>query len=376
MDKLTQSKLPGAMKSHPGMQDDAQKAKAANMQNTRSNEADVPPLGRRSIEELPVQDITSTEEGMMYLESAQLTVSGVLFTVEVLAETLFQISMLPGIKNSWVSTNVVRAAAYVLAGLDTDEKAAAITEAVSDQLTTQMDEVKGKAVVAIQDAQEQMWEVLGKVKEQSHGATASFSEGLDKAAKGLSENAVRITETTTKYRDALAQGSPHNHRNTVAPASTSLLAPRVQARDGMRARQVLINIGTESDAGLPEEFAMGSITALKQKLEDVLSGCGDMTETVSHRIKAVTRLRNGGILMELGSDEAVEWFAGADIRRKLLSRVHPNATIKTRDYHIVVQFMPLSFWTGRGVNLRELEEINGMQKGVILHARWIKPVAR
>ena len=65
---------------------------------------------------------------------------------------------------------------------------------------------KEKAVAAIHDAREQMQEVLGKVKEQIHGATVSFSEGLDKAAKGLSENAARITETTTSYRDALAQG--------------------------------------------------------------------------------------------------------------------------------------------------------------------------
>ena len=128
---------------------------------------------------------------MTYLESAQLTVSGVLFMVEVLVETLFRISMLPGIRNSRVSTNVVRAVAYVLAGLDTDEKAAAIAEAVSDQLTTQMDEVKEKAVAAIHGTQEQMQEVLGKVKEQIHGATVSFLEGLDKAAKGLSENAAR-----------------------------------------------------------------------------------------------------------------------------------------------------------------------------------------
>ena len=159
----------------------------------------------------------------------------------------------------------------------------------------------------------------------------------------------------------------------MVPASTLLLAPRVQAQEGVRARQVLIDIGTESDAGPPEELAIGSITALKQKLEDVLSGCGDASETTN---QVVTQLRNGGILVELGSDEVVEWFSGTDIQWKFLSRVHPDVTIKTRDYHIVVQFVLLSFWTGREVDLRELEEINRMQKGIILHARWIKPVAR
>ena len=138
---MTQSKLPGVMKSCLGMQDDAQNAKTANMmmQNTQSNGADTPPLSRRGIKELLDQDIMSTEEGMTYLELAQLTVSGVPFMVEALVGVLFQISMLLGIKCSWTNTNAVRAAAYVLAGMETGKKAVAITEAVSDQLTTQMD---------------------------------------------------------------------------------------------------------------------------------------------------------------------------------------------------------------------------------------------
>ena len=36
------------------------------------------------------------------------------------------------------------------------------------------------------------------------------------------------------------------------------MASMVQAQEGVRARQVLIDIGMESDAGPPEEFAMGS----------------------------------------------------------------------------------------------------------------------
>jgi len=77
---------------------------------------------------------------MSYLDSTLLTVPGVPFTVETLVGALFQISMLPGIKGSWTNTNAVRSVAYILAGLDMDEKAAAIAEVVADQLTDRMRE--------------------------------------------------------------------------------------------------------------------------------------------------------------------------------------------------------------------------------------------
>ena len=49
------------------------------------------------------------------------------------------------------------------------------------------------------------------------------------------------------------------------------------------------------------------------KLEEALMGCGDGPKSKGHVIKAVTRLKNGGLLMELGSDKTVEWFASDNI---------------------------------------------------------------
>ena len=42
----------------------------------------------------------------------------------------------------------------------------------------------------------------------------------------------------------------------------------------------------------------------------------------------------------------------------------------------MVQFVPLSFRPGREADLQEIEEVNGVEVGGILKARWIKPVAR
>ena len=54
----------------------------------------------------------------------------------------------------------------------------------------------------------------------------------------------------------------------------------------------------------------------------------------------------------------------------------PDASIKNREYHTVMQFMPLTFKLDRDMELWEVEAVNDLGKGAITRARWIKPVAR
>src|SRR6266481_2061794 len=98
------------------------------------------------------------------------------------------------------------------------------------------------------------------------GVTNSLTEGMNKATQGLSDNTAKMNKTSASYRDVLAHTAPTNPTNATAPGHMSLLAPSLQAREGVKARQVLINIGTDADAGLPEEFMTGSAITLKMKI--------------------------------------------------------------------------------------------------------------
>ena len=72
--------------------------------------------------------------------------------------------------------------------------------------------------------------------EQLNTAASDLMKGVDKAAKGLTENAAKMSETAVSYRDALAHAGPPNSRGMAAPTQPSFLVPRVQAREGVRAR--------------------------------------------------------------------------------------------------------------------------------------------
>ena len=169
---------------------------------------------------------------------------------------------------------------------------------------------------------------------------------------------------------------PQGPAHATTPVHKSLLAPRVQAREGVKARQILIDIGSGSDMGPLEEFVACSLTEIKNRLDDAMAKCCEDALTMGIKVKATTRLKNGVILMELGSDEAVAWFQDTDVRKKFLANLHPNVAIKSRDYHVVTQFVPLTFRPDRAADILEVEEVNGMKKGDIVRVRWIKPVAR
>ena len=123
--------------------------------------------------------------------------------------------------------------AYILAGLDMDEEALAIAEAVMDQIAIQLGEVGTKAIEAVQEAQEQLRGMIGNMVETMKAAMAGLVEDLDKAMRGISESAVKITESAVTYRDVLAWPGPHGSHPVSTPTQASLLAPRVQAREGV-----------------------------------------------------------------------------------------------------------------------------------------------
>ena len=116
--------------------------------------------------------------------------------------------------------------------------------------------------------------------------------------------------------------------------------------------------------------------ALKERLDEALRQSDEDGAQVSHRTRAVSKLRNRGVLMELDSDSAAEWFAQGHIQQAFTQKLPHGVSIKHRLYHTVVQFIPLSFRPEKESDLQEVEEVNGIKMGDIVRACWIKPIAR
>ena len=86
------------------------------------------------------------------------------------------------------------------------------------------------------------------------------------------------------------------------------LAPRLLAREVIRVRQVLIDIAPNPASGAVP-FAQESAAALKEKVDKAVLDCHEDGDPPPSKTRAVTRLRNGGILLEFVSDAAAARFA-------------------------------------------------------------------
>ena len=184
--------------------------------------------------------------------------------------------------------------------------------------------------------------LVGKATEKMEVMISNMTEVLKVAVQGLTDNTVKLTKTTASYKDMLVNTAPRRPPGNVMPSHAPALAPRLQAREGVRARQVLIDVddctGPEAEA-----LSVSSMMDLKRRLDKALGGCGDNGVPALYKAREVMRLKNGGILMELESDEAMEWFVHSSIWKKFAVGLHPEVIIKLRNYHAVLQFVPLSF---------------------------------
>jgi len=142
--------------------------------------------GERMSEEIEVQvgqEVMNSEEGMRYLESTLLMVPWVSYTATELVGMLFQVLMLPKIKNSWVNSNGVRAVTYILADLDLDLKVKEMENVVVDKFKVMLNELQANVTWVVDMAKEQVKEVVAALRTQIGDTIQGLGEEIQKVAK-------------------------------------------------------------------------------------------------------------------------------------------------------------------------------------------------
>ena len=107
---------------------------------------------RASIEGLAGQSVTNAAEGVSHLDLNRLTVPGGATSMDDLAGTLFQISMLPGIRSNKSGVDAIRAVAFILAQAELDSKSLDIAEAVTARVEARLDVLAADAEARVAEA--------------------------------------------------------------------------------------------------------------------------------------------------------------------------------------------------------------------------------
>ncbi|KAF8835391.1 hypothetical protein BDN67DRAFT_857471, partial [Paxillus ammoniavirescens] len=87
-------------------------------------------------------------------------------------------------------------------------------------------------------------------------------------------------------------------------------------------------------------------------------------------------LNNGGLLIELGSEEAAAWLKSDQIQDSLANSLGIQAIIKDQPYQLFILFLPIVTNLEDLTMLHNLESENNLDCGTITQAKWVKPLIK
>ena len=187
---------------------------------------------------------------------------------------------------------------------------------------------------------------------------------IKSASTALVRSSMQFTATATSYQDTFtSKGSPPN-----SATGATMLDMRVRVREGIKSHQILLD---SQSHGHGEGILRGvSNTGLVEASNKAIHGIDDPPE---YHFVSAHWLGNGGVLLEVDSEEAEGWLNVPVTRASFLDRVAPDASVKERAFPTVVQFVPLFFKPEKEAEIHQVERDNDLPDGSILHACWIKP---
>ena len=181
----------------------------------------------------------------------------------------------------------------------------------------------------------------------------------------------KVTDTTAKfaseansYRDAVLSKPTQTNRTRADP--------RVLSDMDRRAKQILIEIYDEEANSILNK----SLTSIVEKANEALESIEDADKPKDIKVLAALKARKRAILLTLNSKEAAKWIRIIPNEVAFTKKFSVESHIRERLHSLIVPRVPTTFEPGNTEHLRELEETNGLFKGLIRKAKWIKPLGR
>jgi len=196
-----------------------------------------------------------------------------------------------------------------------------------------------------------------------------------KEAKSIAKDMVnkvdKVTDTTSKI--ALEVNSYCNAILSRPTQTNKLKAnPKVLSDMDCRAKQILIDIfDNEADSILNN-----SLTSIIEKANEILESIEDADKPKDIKVLAALKAQKHIILLTLNSKEVAKWLRIVPNKVAFTGKFSVELYIRERLYNLIVPRVPITFEPGNNKHLHELEEMNGLYKGMVRKAKWIKPLGR
>ena len=238
-------------------------------------------------------------------------------------------------------------------------------------------------------------EILSRVIDDASTNFQRSAESIIESAEELSAVPIALREYTrdlsplpptqpnnpSPYRDAVLSSnhpvptSSKSRRSPTAQRPSYPLEDHAKANTSTKERQILLDISPELDPNHPTITPAVSKEALAKHIQDAFDATYGL-EGPPTLIKALTKLRNGGTIVEFANPEVVRWSKNPSARSTLSGKLASNIRIKDRLFSLVLSFVPICVNIENADTLRNIETVNDLPENSIAKIKWIKDPAR
>ncbi|KIK81437.1 hypothetical protein PAXRUDRAFT_35874 [Paxillus rubicundulus Ve08.2h10] len=272
--------------------------------------------------------VKDAESGLKYLESKLLCIVGEPINSEHLMTTLFNISQLKNISRPAIEA--IRAITYLIGEQEASKVAITISEQVKEIISG---EVTSQVVIAISPHMANLLQMA----EQMETNTKELEKLIDKTnEQATSSQSCTQNANSPSYSDAERQ----------------ILLEAIEGNSLYKPGKTAASIAKE---------VQKILTTIKQ------DDCPDLN------IKAITKLKSGGLILELNSMSLAKWLRKEGNCKHFLNALETPVEMKYHTYTVIVPFIPISTPIEDTNWRRALEMENNLTENSVILTKWIKP---
>ena len=232
-------------------------------------------------------------------------------------------------------------------------------------------EIKQSAVLWAEEAKGMLQKATDEIVEEAkkkvnEGVKKSWAERMDDEDElGIPNQ----SQAGRSYAHAVAKG-----RGKSSQCGLSQVDHDFMASKELKRRKVLIdgieglgNAAGGLNAREIVEKANIALTAARLGTE----GNG-MEPSIDPKAVAAKVLENGGVVLELETEEAVEWLTIPEVRKAFEENFGGSAKLVDQQFHVVVSFLPVTLRDTLEVVIPKVELDNDIPPGTIVRTKWLK----
>lgn len=348
---------------------------------------------------------------MTYLSEHGYAPEGSPLTLHTIAFILFQIA---AASHSATDSDGIKAVAFLLEEIDVHGIAMTLADRITTKIENKIEDVaqamidaKDKEIKYFREAGISQQNALTSVRNEVGKATLQIIQGkedLEGAQNGLENmmgEAVEFFKTTldkiSEQVEAITSSETHNAATSstrppltpppTIPQTTTFSYAQVTGqqlpsthatnitRNSDKRRQFTIQPASRDDnLGLDELTELEILTKLKLAYDTMTIG----KDTAPRDLKftSVRRMKKGGILFDINTDEAADWLRVGETQKDFTKHFSATAIVQGYQFRVLAEFVPISFEAESNQAAICIEEANGLPAGTIVEVGWVKRADR